>query len=135
MYLYIAVSSSILSGGEQKLVFYVNKSLDGAERRNPALEKLAFPVVMSAQKLRPYFQSHVVVIRTTQLLRTILHSPSQSGRMARWAVELSEYDIEYRGRTASKSQVLADSLVELAPEPISDEQSKFWSLYVDASSS
>jgi len=46
-------------------------------------------------------------------LRAILHSPSQSGRVAKWAIELSEYDIEYRNKTCAKSQVLADFIVEL----------------------
>ena len=77
------------------------------------MEKLACAVVTSAQKLRPYFESHTIVILTTFPLRKIFHSPSQSSRLAKWAVELSEYDIEYRPRTSAKSHVLADFLVEL----------------------
>ncbi|XP_024007240.1 uncharacterized protein LOC112083446 [Eutrema salsugineum] len=125
LYLYIAVSSSAVSGvlvkedrGEQKPIFYVSKTLDDAEKRYPTLEKLALAVIMSARKLRPYFQSHSIIVLTNQPLRTILHSPSQSGRMAKWAVELTEYDIEYRNKTSAKSQVLADFLVELPPELI-----------------
>lgn len=89
---------------------------------------------MSARKLHPYFQSHAVIILTTQPLRIILHSPSQSGRIAKWAVELNDYDIEYMGRTVTKSQVLADFLIELAHELISNDQPEVWSPYVDGSS-
>ncbi|XP_024013349.1 uncharacterized protein LOC112087712 [Eutrema salsugineum] len=143
LYLYIAVPSSAASGvlvkedrGEQKPIFYVSKTLDDAEKRYPTLEKLALAVIMSARKLRPYFQSHSVVVLTNQPLRTILHSPSQSGRMAKWAVELTEYDIEYRNKISAKSQVLADFLVELPPELIqTDLPDEKWSLYVDGSSS
>ncbi|XP_018463421.1 uncharacterized protein LOC108834587 [Raphanus sativus] len=106
LFLYIAVSATAVSGvlireerGDQKPIFYISKTL---------LEKLAYAVVTSARKLRPYFQSHTIVILTTFPIRTILHSPSQSGRLAKWAVELSEYDIDYRPRTSAKSQVLAD---------------------------
>ena len=80
------------------------------------MEKLALAVVTAARKLRPYFQSHSIIVMTSQPLRTILHSPSQSGRLAKWAIELSEYDIEYRPRAAAKAQVLADFVIELASE-------------------
>ena len=53
---------------------------------------------------------------TSQPLRTVLQSPSQSGRLEKWAIELSEYDIEYKPPTSSKSQVLADFVIELAPK-------------------
>ncbi|XP_010424375.1 PREDICTED: uncharacterized protein LOC104709463 [Camelina sativa] len=100
LYLYIAISSSAVSGvlvredrGEQHPIFYMSKTIDGSELRYPTLEKLAYAVIISARKLRPYFQSHTVEVLTNQPLRTILHSLSQSGRLAKWAVELSEYDI------------------------------------------
>ena len=34
------------------------------------------------------------------------------GRMALWAVELSEFDIRYRSRTAIKGQVVADFIAK-----------------------
>lgn len=95
--------------------------MDAAELRYTTMEKLALTVVTSARKLRPYFQSHTIDVLTNQPLRAILHSPSQSGRMTRWAIELSEYDINYKGRTAAKSQVLADFIVEIPPSAKYDE--------------
>ena len=53
----------------------------------------------------------------SQPLQTVLHSPSQSERMAKWAIELSEYDIEYKPRTSSKSHVLADFSTISSPYP------------------
>ncbi|KAL0716288.1 hypothetical protein Bca4012_065610 [Brassica carinata] len=100
------------------------------------MEKLAFAVITSARKLRPYFQSHAIVVLTTFPLRIILHSPSQSGRLAKWAIELSEYDVEYRPRTCAKSQVLADFLVELPTRDMTNEEpNSTWVLHVDGSSS
>ena len=90
LYLYIAVSGSAVSGvlvkddrGGQKPIFYISKSLVEAETRYPTMEKAAFAVVTSARKLRPYFQSHTIAVLTDQPLRTALHSPNQSGRMAK----------------------------------------------------
>ena len=87
----------------QKPIYYVSKTLIDAETRYPAIEKLSLAVVMSARKLRQYFQSHPIVVMTSQPIRTILHSPTQSSRLAKWAIELSEYDIEYRNRTSLKA--------------------------------
>ncbi|KFK32352.1 hypothetical protein AALP_AA6G230500 [Arabis alpina] len=143
LFLYIAVSETAVSAvlvreerGEQKPIFYVSKTLTDAETRYPQLEKLALSIVMASRKLRPYFQSHTIVILSTFPLRTVLHSPSQSGRLAKWVIELSEYDIEYKGRTCNKSQVLADFLIELPGDQSTKEvRPGIWELHLDGSSS
>ncbi|XP_048605726.1 uncharacterized protein LOC125583168 [Brassica napus] len=143
LFSYIVVSATAVSSvliieksGEHEPIFYLSKTLLDAESQYPLMEKLAYAVVTSARKLRPYFQSHTIVILTTFPLRTILHSPSQSGRLAKWAVELSEYDIECRPRTSAKSQVLSDFLVELPTGTMTNkEPNSTWVLHVDRSSS
>lgn len=60
------------------------------------MEKLALVVGVSARKHRPYFQSHPIEVLTSQPLHSILHGPSQSGRLAKWTNKLSGYDIEYK---------------------------------------
>ena len=41
-----------------------------------------------------------------------MSNPEAAGRMALWVVELSEFDIQYRPRTAVKGQVVADFIAE-----------------------
>ena len=41
-----------------------------------------------------------------------MSSLEAAGRMALWAVELSEFDIQYRPRMAIKGQVVADFIAE-----------------------
>ncbi|KAG7567252.1 Ribonuclease H-like superfamily [Arabidopsis thaliana x Arabidopsis arenosa] len=143
LFLYVSVSDSAVSGvlvrldrNDERPIFYVSKSFSGAESRYPMIEKLALAVITSARKLRPYFQSHTVIILTTQPLRAILHSPSQSGRLVKWAIELSEYDIQFRTRTSLKSQVLADFLIELPLVSMEDKENEGpWILHVDGASS
>ena len=122
--------------GEQKPIFYTSRRMTGPETRYPTLEKMALAVVEAARKLRPYFQSHSVEVLTDQPLRTILQNTNRSGRLTKWAIELGELDITYKNRTAAKSQVLADFLVELAPELEQDFilPSSNWTLHVDGSS-
>ncbi|KAF8054198.1 hypothetical protein N665_1340s0002 [Sinapis alba] len=144
LYLYIAVSPSAVSSvlikedrGEQRPIFYTSKCLTDAETRYPTLEKMAFAVVTSARKLRPYFQSHSIVVLTDLPLRTILQNANQSGRLSKWAIELSEYDISYKSRLAIKAQVLADFIVEISPDQAADLDIpvKNWILHVDRASS
>ncbi|XP_048611680.1 uncharacterized protein LOC125585976 [Brassica napus] len=97
---------------------------------------MALAVVEAARKLRPYFQSHSVEVLTDQPLRTILQNTNRSGRLTKWAIELGELDITYKNRTAAKSQVLADFLIELAPDLEQDRTlpNPNWTLHVDGSS-
>ena len=84
----------------QHPVYYVSKALLDAETRYSRLEKLALALVVAGRKLRPYFQSHSIKVLTTYPLKNILHKPELSGRLTKWAVELSEYDITFHPRTA-----------------------------------
>lgn len=69
-------------------------------------------------------------------LRTILHSPRQSWRLTKWAIELSEYDIKYKPITSSKAQVLADFFIELFPKEADGEfKTDKWKIHVDGASS
>ncbi|KAF8088966.1 hypothetical protein N665_0523s0012 [Sinapis alba] len=144
MYLYIAISSSAVSSvlikedrGEQHPIFYTSKRLTDTEMRYPTLERMALAVVTSARKLRPYFQSHSIIVLTDLLLRTILQNANQSGRLSKWTIELSEYDISYKSRPAIKAQVLADFIIEIPPDQAADLDIlvKNWILHVDGASS
>ncbi|CAL8153079.1 unnamed protein product [Prunus armeniaca] len=122
LYIYLAVSDSAVSSalireelGAQHPVFYTSKALLDVETRYPKMEKLIFSLVVSARKLRPYYQAHRIIVITEFPLRSILHSPDASQRLMKWAIELSQYDLLYRPKTAIKSQALADFVVEFTP--------------------
>ena len=51
-------------------------------------------------------------------MRQILHKPETSGRLIKWAIELDEFEIRYKPRTAVKGQVLADFIAEFTPSNI-----------------
>ncbi|XP_022849947.1 uncharacterized protein LOC111372035 [Olea europaea var. sylvestris] len=140
--LYLAVSPKAVSAvlvkefsKAQKPVYYVSQVLGGAEIRYSLTEQLVFALIVAVRKLRPYFQSHTVQVMTDQPIKQILHRPETSGRLLKWAIELSEFDIEFRPRTAIKAQALADFIVELTtpPELPPGEQAD-WKIFVDGSS-
>ena len=68
-------------------------------------------------------------------IRKVLQKPDVAGRMVRWAVELSEFDIRYEPRGSMKGQVYADFIPELSPGGEQEvEVSSQWLLSVDGSS-
>ena len=79
------------------------------------MEKLILALVTTSRKLRPYFQAHIVEVPTEYLMKQILHKPETSGRLIKWAIELSEFDIRYKPRIAIKGQILADFIMEFTP--------------------
>ena len=79
------------------------------------MEKLILALVTTSRKLRPYFQAHTVEVPTEYPMKQILHKPETSGRLIKWAIELSEYDNRYKPRTAVKGQILADFIMEFTP--------------------
>ena len=78
------------------------------------MEKLILALVTTYRKLRPYFQAHIVEVPTEYRMKQILHKQETSGRLIKWAIELSEFDIRYKPRTAIKGQILADFIMEFS---------------------
>ncbi|KAM1559810.1 hypothetical protein ACFX1X_003117 [Malus domestica] len=48
-------------------------------------------------------------------LRSILNGPEASQRVMKWALELGQYGLVFRPRTAIKAQALVDFVVEFTP--------------------
>ncbi|XP_072072956.1 uncharacterized protein [Arachis hypogaea] len=140
LYLYLAITSEALAavlvredGKTQQPVYFISKALQGAELRYSKLEKLALALLTSSRRLKQYFQSHQVVVRTDQGIRQVLQKPDLAGRMMTWSIELSQYDIRYEPRQAIKAQAMADFLVEVAGDPGEDIGTR-WKLHVDGAS-
>ncbi|KAK4397280.1 Transposon Tf2-12 polyprotein [Sesamum angolense] len=140
LYWYLAVSEETMSsvlvreeGKTQSLVYYVSKVLQGVEKRYAQIEKLALALIVTARKLRSYFQSHKITVFTNHPLRHIIARPNASGRLIKWVVEIGEHDIEYQNRTTINAQILADFIAEFAYEQVLERQGS-WLLHVDGSS-
>nr|CAN82984.1 hypothetical protein VITISV_030339 [Vitis vinifera] len=145
LYMYLAVSewaiSAVLfrcpSPKEQKPIYYVSRALADVETKYSKMKLTALALRSAAQRLRPYFQAHPVIVLTDQPLRNILHKPDLTGRMLQWAIELSEFGIEFQPRLAMKGQVMADFVLEYSRRPSQHDESvkkEWWTLQVDGAS-
>ena len=84
--------------------------------------------------MRHYFQSFTVLVMTDLPIQKVLKKPDVVGRMVKWAVELSEFDIKYVPRGSIKVQVFADFVVELSSKVARNAEGDFrWVLSVDGS--
>nr|XP_043616181.1 uncharacterized protein LOC122588107 [Erigeron canadensis] len=118
--MYLAASSETISAvlianrrGVQQPIYYVSRVLQPPETRYPQIEKLTLALVHAARRLRRYFQAHPIQVLTDKPIKQILTKPEVSGRLAKWAVELGEHEIEFKPRMSIKGQVLADFLAEV----------------------
>ena len=75
IFLYLAVSLAAVNAAlireeekVQKPVYYASQALCRTEERYSPMEKLAFALVTTARKLKPYFQAHMVVVLTNRPL-------------------------------------------------------------------
>ena len=103
------------------------------------MEKLILALVTATRKLRPYFQAHTIEVPIEYPTNQVLHKPEVSGRLMKWAIELSKFNIGYKPKTAVKGQVLADFVKEFtSAEPAENAQTMtdlpIWKLSVDGAS-
>ncbi|XP_050290223.1 uncharacterized protein LOC126728450 [Quercus robur] len=143
LYLYLAVSASAVSaalireeGKKQLPVYYVSQAFQGAEFRYPRIEKIAFALIVASRKHGQYFQSNPILVMMDQPIKKSMNKPEAAGRMVQWAIELSQFDIEYHPRTAIKVQSLADFIAEFTfpdEDGVTDGVDK-WTIQTNGSS-
>ncbi|GAA0146457.1 hypothetical protein LIER_06405 [Lithospermum erythrorhizon] len=96
----------------QKLIYYVSHVLHGLEENYPIIDVFTFALVISASKLKPYFESYRIKVIIDQPLKRIPIRPALSGRITTWAIELSDFEITYEPRTSIKAHALGDFVTE-----------------------
>jgi len=108
-----------VSGKKEQAIYYLSKKFTGYEAKYTLLERTCCALTWVAQKLRHYLQAHTTfLISRLDPLKYIFQKPMPTGRLAKWQILLTEFDIVYVTRTAMKAQALADHLAE---NPVDEE--------------
>ncbi|GKF71534.1 hypothetical protein Tco_0207648 [Tanacetum coccineum] len=76
----------------------------------------------AARKLQRYFQVHPIQVISDMPIKQVLGKPEKSGRVAKWAIELEEHEIEFKGRNSIKGQILPNFLTETSPTEREEEK-------------
>ena len=92
-------------GREQETTSSVLHQLafQGAEARYPRIEKITFALIVTSRKLCTYFQANPIIVMTDQPIKKAMHKPEAAGRMIQWAIELNQFDVQYRPQMAIKA--------------------------------
>ncbi|XP_071700464.1 uncharacterized protein [Rutidosis leptorrhynchoides] len=124
-------------------IYFVSKALSGSELNYLPIEKLVYALVVTARRLRRYFQAHSITVLTDQLIRQLLYKPEISGRLTKWTIDLGEHEIVYCARSAIKGQVMANYLAETTadmqaicdPEQLPAPPLELWEPYTNGAAS
>ncbi|KAK1604657.1 hypothetical protein QYE76_028330 [Lolium multiflorum] len=99
---------------DQRPVYYLSEVLSSSKQNYPHFQKMTYGVFMAATKLKHYFEEHPMKVVSEAPISDIMGNKDASGRIAKWAIQLSPYVPIYERRDAIKSQALADFLVDWA---------------------
>jgi hypothetical protein len=119
----------------QHPVYFISEVLGPSKMKYPQVQKLLYAVLLTAHKIRHYFDDHKVIVVTGFPIGDILHNKEAVGRIAKWVCELGAHDIEFRPRTAIKTQALVDFVSKWTEHQVPDnpKTTKVWIMYFDGS--
>jgi len=96
---------------KEHVIYYLSKKFIDCEQRYSSLERTCCALAWAAHRLRQYMISHTTwLISKMDQIKYIFEKPALTGRIARWQMLLSEYDILYVTQKAIKGSALADFL-------------------------
>lgn len=109
------VLSQIDDDGEH-VICYVSRSLTRQERNYSTVERELLAVLFSVERLRAYLEGYKFTVVTDHHSLVWLHNLREpTGRLARWAVRLQQFDFEIIHRKG-KEHVVPDLLSRAVPE-------------------
>jgi hypothetical protein len=106
----------------QRPVYFVSEVLLESKACYQPMQKLLYAVLITSRKLRHYFQEYS-------------RNQDATRRISKWAVELGTLTIDFKPRTAIKSQALVDFMAEWRENqlPTPTERPEHWVMYFDGS--
>ena len=127
--LYLSVSDIALGcmlaqlddSGKERAIYYLSKRMLEYECKYLMIERLYLALVWATRRLRHYVTEYsILLVSRLDPLRYLFDRPVLTGRLMRWLVLLTEFDIQYVTQKSVKGSIVAD---HLASFPVSDDRS------------
>lgn len=107
-------------GGKEVVIAFASRLLTEAERNYSTTEKECLALVWAVRKFKPYLEGyHFTAITDHVALSWLMKLHEPSGRLARWVMELQQYDFSIKYRKGTLNRV-ADALSRQPHELPSD---------------
>ncbi|WKA00254.1 hypothetical protein VitviT2T_018633 [Vitis vinifera] len=104
--------------GKDRAIYYLSKRMLDYETRYVMIERYCLALVWATRRLRHYMTEYSVhLISRLDHLRYLFDRPALVGRLMRWLVLLTEFDIHYVTQKSIRGSIVADHLASL---PVSD---------------
>ncbi|KAL0291992.1 UNVERIFIED_CONTAM: hypothetical protein Scaly_2610400 [Sesamum calycinum] len=98
--------------GKKNALYYLSRTMTPNELKYSPIEKLCLTLIFSIQKLKHYFQSHSIhLVSKANPLKYVMAKLVLLDRLARWYLQMQQFEITYVPQKAVKGQVLANFLV------------------------
>ena len=82
--------------GKERAIYYFGKRMLEYERRYIMIERLCLALVWATRRLRHYVTEYsILLVSRLDPLRYLFDRPVLTGRLMRWLVLLTEFDIRY----------------------------------------
>ena len=111
--------------GKKKAIYYLSKMMLEYECKYIMIERLCLPLVWVTRRLRHYVIKYsILLVSRLDPLRYLFDRPALTGRLMKWLVLLTEFDIQYVTRKSVKGSIVADHLASLPlfdDRPIDDD--------------
>ncbi|XP_034673385.1 uncharacterized protein LOC117904733 [Vitis riparia] len=117
--------AQIDDSGKERAIYYLSKRMLEYEVKYIMIERLCLALVWATRRLRHYMTEYSVhLISRLDPLRYLFDRPALTGRLMRWLVLLTEFDIQYVSQKSIKGSIVADHLASLPTSedrPVDDD--------------
>jgi hypothetical protein len=121
--------------GKERVVAYLIRKLLDPETTYSAAEKLCLCVYYSFTKFQHYLlNAECVVYSKFDVIKHMLSMPILNGRIGKWILAMSEFELKFESAKAIKGQIIADFITEHRDPSIDLLEITPWALFFDGSS-
>ncbi|XP_056169085.1 uncharacterized protein LOC130138612 [Syzygium oleosum] len=132
------------SDDKECAVYYLSKKFTSSEINYPGVEKTCAALVWVLHRLRQYTLHHrILLVTENDPIKYLLEKPALVGKLAKWQVLVSEFDVHSMTQKSVKGRAIADMLAENIErsedhdqsDPIEERISEIvddkWTMYFD----
>jgi hypothetical protein len=120
--------------GKERVIFYLSRRLLDPETRYSPTKNLCLCLYFCCTKLRYYVLSaECTVVSKADVIKHMSSMPILKGRVGKWILALSEFDLRFESSKAIKGQVMVDFITQHHKPSIGYLEPMPWTMFFDGS--